>query len=99
MEIWRLRNLKIPPFTCLSNGSAIELNSCCNGVHPKLHTIGEHPYPGSLKPHQLFPLGKSPGLRSIFITPELLVRIEQNQRHSIGNEKVGMESANKKIHR
>ena len=34
--------------------------------------------------------------RSIFITPELLVRIEQNQRHSIGNEKVGIESANKK---
>ena len=35
--------------------------------------------------------------RSIFITPELLVRIEQNQRHSIGNEKEGIESANKKI--
>ena len=34
--------------------------------------------------------------RSIFITPELLVRIEQNQRHLIGNQKVGIESANKK---
>ena len=34
--------------------------------------------------------------RSIFITPELLVRFEQNQRHSIGNEKVGIDSANKK---
>ena len=35
-------------------------------------------------------------LSSIFITPELLVRIEQNQRHSIGNEKVGIESADEK---
>ena len=38
-------------------------------------------------------------LSSIFITPELLVRIERNQRHSIGNEKVGIESADEKIHR
>ena len=35
-------------------------------------------------------------LSSIFITPELLVRIEQNQRHSIGNGKVGIESADEK---
>ena len=34
--------------------------------------------------------------RSIFITPELLVRIEQNQRYSIGNEKLGIESADEK---
>ena len=37
--------------------------------------------------------------RSIFITPELLVRIEQNQRHSIGNQKVGKKVPTKKIPR